>query len=116
MSERGNLRRAERKKINETILVEDAIAERTPGWIGNISEGGLMLICSEELADDAIYQIRFTLPPDNGTVEPPMEIGVHEQWTEQAAISGQYWSGVRIIAISAEDDGRLRKWLAQAGE
>lgn len=110
MNDIPNERRAERKQIDQAIPVEDVIGARRLGRIGNISRTGLMLMCREPLNNDAIYQIRFTLPDSrSGTT---LEVGVHEQWTEEAATAGQHWSGVRIIAISAAAEASLEQWLS----
>lgn len=113
MTDDSNQRGAQRKAVDATILVEDAIAERKLGRVGNLSRSGLMLIGAEPLRDDALYQLRFALPDADGQTAH-MEIGVHEQWTEQASVPGQYWSGVRIIAISNDDQTRLARWLGDA--
>lgn len=107
----GNLRRAERKNISGLIPVENTINEKMLGRIGNLSQSGLMLVCSERLHTDAIYQIRFALPDGHDGEAMPMEVGVHEQWTEQTISPGQFWSGMRIIDISTEDEARLTRWL-----
>ncbi|HET7662104.1 MAG TPA: PilZ domain-containing protein [Rhodanobacteraceae bacterium] len=107
----GNLRRAARKNISDPIPVENVISEKMLGRIGNLSLSGLMLICSERLCRDAIYQIRFALPDGHDGETVPMEVGVHEQWTEQTIGPGQFWSGMRIIDISTEDEARLARWL-----
>ncbi len=114
MNDTSNQRRAERKKICDMILVEDAISGLSLGRIGNLSSGGMMLICSQRLHDDALYQLRFALPIDENGNEAVLEVGVHEQWTEQAAIPGQFWSGLRIIDISGEAEKQLLTWLEQA--
>lgn len=111
MNDDGNQRRAERKQIRDMILVENAISGTSFGRIGNLSRNGLMLICSERLVDDALYQLRFALPQDEDDNPPPLEVGVHEQWTEQAAVPGQFWSGLRIIDISPEAEAQLTEWL-----
>lgn len=113
MKDDGNQRRAERKKIREMILVEDAISGFSLGRIGNISSSGLMLICPHRLHDDALYQLRFTLPDQDDGEDATLEVGVHEQWSEQAAIPGQFWSGLRIIDIEPEAERRLVHWLEQ---
>lgn len=111
MSDDANQRRAERKQIQNMILVENAMNSSSLGRIGNLSRSGLMLICPERLDDDALYQIRFALPTRENEDPPPIEVGVHEQWTEQAAIPGQFWSGLRIIDISPEAEKSLTEWL-----
>ena len=114
MNDDSNQRRAERKKIRDMILVEDAISGLNLGRIGNLSSSGLMLISSQRLHDDALYQLRFALPDGDNGGDTMLEVGVHEQWTEQAAVPGQFWSGLRIIDIAPEAERHLLDWLEQA--
>lgn len=111
MNDAANLRRSARKPVKGVIQVEDAITEKPLGHIGNLSDGGMMLIYSEPLRHDSIYQLRFTLPLASGG-SVPLEVGVHVLWSDQAAVPSQYWSGVRIIDISNEAEERLSNWLA----
>jgi hypothetical protein len=41
----------------------------------------------------------------------PVEVGVHEQWSEEANVPGQHWVGFRIIDIAPADSAMLRDWL-----
>ncbi|HET8898115.1 MAG TPA: PilZ domain-containing protein [Rhodanobacteraceae bacterium] len=104
-------RRADRKAVDSIILVTDAITGQPVGRVGNLSGSGLMLIGPKPLAEDALYQFRFQLPNPNAGERRTLEIGMHEQWTEEAAIPGQFWSGLRFIAISEEDTAALGAWL-----
>lgn len=115
MNDAANLRRSARKPVKGVIHVENAITEKSLGHIGNLSNGGMMLIYSEPLQHDAIYQLRFSLPtPNGGSV--PLDVGVHVLWSDQASVPSQYWTGVRIIDISNESEERLAQWLAVAGK
>ena len=55
-------RRARRRKAADMIQVSDAMTGEMVGRIGNLSESGLLLIASSSLENDALYQLRFTLP------------------------------------------------------
>ncbi len=113
MSRSGaNKRRAERKRASGVIQVINAITGETMGRIGNLSSSGLMLISQQALREDALYQLGFQLPHSDGRAHT-MEIGVHEQWSEQAAVPGQYWAGFRIIDLSPDDASALQAWLAR---
>jgi hypothetical protein len=113
MSRSGaNKRRAERKRASGVIQVINAITGETMGRIGNLSSSGLMLISQQALRDDALYQLSFQLPYGDGHAHT-MEIGVHEQWSEQAAVPGQHWGGFRIIDLSPDDAAALQAWLAR---
>lgn len=104
-------RRAERKSVEPVAIVEDVMSGQELGRIGNLSRTGLMLICNRQLQDDALYQIRFNLPSRAGVAACTIEVGVHEQWTQQAADLTQYWAGVRIIDIGPKAETQLLEWL-----
>ncbi len=113
MSRSGaNKRRSERKSASGVIQVVNAITGETMGRIGNLSSSGLMLISQQALREDALYQLSFQLQHGDGRART-MEIGVHEQWSEQAAVPGQYWAGFRIIDLSPDDASALQAWLAR---
>ena len=82
------------------------------GRIGNISIDGMMMIAYTPIREDALYQISFHLPDGRGHAQP-VEIGMHEQWSEQSGGAGQYWAGFRIIDISPEDHERLEAWIGR---
>lgn len=104
-------RRARRKHVAEVIEVGNAITGAPMGRIGNLSRTGLMLISHEPVREDALYQLSFALPAPNGRMRT-LEVGVHEQWSEPAAVPGQYWAGFRIIALGEDDAAVLDAWLA----
>lgn len=104
-------RRAERKRVNFTAVVTDVIAGKPMGFLGNLSAGGMLLICQQAPRDEAIYQVQLPL---HGLGPQPrhIEVGVQAQWQERPAASGQVWAGFRIIAIGKEDTAALERWLA----
>lgn len=110
MNQTQEQRRSGRKLADGLILVTDAIRDEPIGRIGNLSPSGLMLIGPKSLRSDSLYQLRFQLPSPDGRLHT-VEIGMHEQWTEKAAVPGQHWSGLRFIDISEADAEALKHWL-----
>ncbi len=104
-------RRALRRRSDFTATVTDAISGRSFGQLGNLSATGMLLISATPPRKDAIYQLRLPLP-GLGNDGEQIEVGVQEQWHEQAASPGQVWAGFRILAISEHDAARLESWLA----
>ena len=102
-------RRAKRKQVAERIDVIDTMLETPIGLIGNISETGMMLFTTRHLADDALFQLRFTLT-DAGGNRRDISIGAHQLWSEPASSPGQFWVGFRFIDISPDDLAGLRVW------
>lgn len=107
-------RRAQRKAVNIAAEVIDAISGRRMGQLGNLSASGMLLIGHEAPRSEAIYQLRLPLP-GQGAAPPVIEVGVQEQWHEEAAMPGQVWAGYRIIAIGEEETAQLQRWLDTHG-
>jgi len=112
-------RRAQRKRANYTVVVNDVINDRQLGYLGNLSNTGLLLIGAETPRGEAVYQVSLNLPglafPATGTSPLSIELGIQEQWHDDAATPGQVWSGFRIVSISPADAALLEAWLALPG-
>jgi hypothetical protein len=104
-------RRSPRKPPGVIIQVTNMLTGDVIGRLGNISAEGMMLVASRPIVEDALYQLQFNLPDEHGRLHP-IEVGVHEQWTETANVPGQQWVGFRIIDIAPADGTVLRDWLA----
>lgn len=104
-------RRARRKRVNFTAVVIDAIRGQPMGFLGNLSSGGMLLICAKPPRDEAIYQLQIPLH-GLGAQPQHIEVGVQAQWHAPAATPGQTWAGFRIIAINASDSALIERWLA----
>jgi len=101
-------RRMRRRTVTVPIEVVDTMTELTVGNLFNLSVGGLLLIASVDLVDDALYQFRFALPDDRGD---PIEAGAHVLWRDAASAPGQYWVGLRFLGLAPEATQRLRAWI-----
>ena len=107
-------RRAKRRKAQEPIPVTEALTGQGVGHIGNLSESGMLLMSSQALANDALYQFRFSLPGADGQ-RTPVEIGAHLLWSDQASAPGQHWIGFRFIGQSDQHVRQLRAWVDTPG-
>lgn len=106
-------RRARRKRIPEPVEVINVLNGESLGRIGNLSRDGMMLIGRRKLGDGALYQARFQLPDPNGAPHV-IEAGLHEMWSEPAAVPGQFWAGLRIVSLSDADSVALNGWLGES--
>jgi hypothetical protein len=106
-------RRLPRKRPDVPLQVTDVMTGDVVGHLGNLSLEGMMLIAHVPIADDALYQFVFHLPDSHGQLRP-IEVGVHELWSDPANVNGHAWIGFRFVDIGAEDERVVRTWLAQA--
>ena len=108
-----DFRRARRRKVHG-IEVTDTMTGEMVGYLSNLSETGMLLILGQPLTSDALYQMRFTLPRDVAATRP-VEVGAHELWSDEAAATGQVWTGFRFIDVSPEDVAYIRDWVDAPG-
>ncbi|MCU0753770.1 MAG: PilZ domain-containing protein [Xanthomonadales bacterium] len=100
-------RRSERIPVREHLVVTDTMSDAPLGRIGNLSDGGMLLITETALPEEALFQLRFPL----GEGGPPLDIGAQAMWVEAARTAGSWWVGFRIIDIAEADQQRLDAWL-----
>lgn len=102
-------RRMPRRTVTGLIEVVDAMTEETVGHLGNLSVGGMLLIASTQLTEDALYQLRFDLP--DGAQD--IEVGAHILWCDSASAPGQSWAGVRFLGLAPQATRNLREWIGR---
>jgi hypothetical protein len=103
-------RRSARRSVGDVLQVTNAMTGVVMGRIGNLSPDGVMLICNAQVRSDALFQVVFHLRDEHGR-HRPIEIGLHEQWSEPAAAPGQYWAGFSIVDIAPRDQALLAAWV-----
>src|SRR5262249_53582602 len=72
----GQSRAAMRVLTQLSVLYRAASEEFRMGKAGNISSGGLLLTCASAFVDDAILDLRFTLPSDILGVYPEETLAI----------------------------------------
>ncbi|TNJ33802.1 PilZ domain-containing protein [Arenimonas terrae] len=107
-------RRAKRRKVGNAIDVVDTMTGQSIGKLSNLSETGMLLILSQALVSDGLYQLRFALPNEGGSSRS-VEVGAHELWSDEAAAPGQVWTGFRFIDVAPEDVAYIREWVDAPG-
>lgn len=109
----NDYRRAKRRKVGN-IDVTDTMTGQVIGQLSNLSETGMLLILGEPLVSDALYQMRFSLPGEDGDARA-VEVGAHELWNDEAAAPGQIWTGFRFIDVAPGDVAYIREWVDAPG-
>lgn len=103
-------RRMHRRAVAGMTSVVDTMTGDTIGHLGNLSAGGMLLVASAGLMEDALYQFRFVLPDSNGD---SVEVGAHVLWIDAAGAPGQSWVGMRFLGVEPGTTRRLRAWCEQ---
>lgn len=103
-------RRMPRRMVTGLIEVIDAMTEEPIGHLGNLSVGGMLLIASKPVVEDALYQLRFALPDGDGR---PLEVGAHVLWRDDASAPGQSWAGLRFLGVAPQTTRSLREWIGR---
>lgn len=106
-----NLRRATRRALSNQVQVLDTMTERAIGHISNLSESGMLLIASEPVTDEALYQLRFNLPGHHGEGGTAVNVGTHLLWSAPANTPGQTWAGLRFLTIDKAALDAVREWV-----
>ncbi len=99
-----------RRAVDGPIDVVDTMTEETVGQPRNLSVGGMLLMASKRLVEDALYQFRFTLPDGEGDA---IEVGAHVLWRDDVSAPGHSWVGVRFLGLAPDATRRLREWIEQ---
>lgn len=107
-------RRAPRRQVGEHIEVMDVMTDAVVGRIGNLSQGGMLLISHRSLVEDGLYQLRFGLRDGAGR-ERQVNVGAHMLWDDDASAPGQHWIGLRFIDVANKDADFLRLWAQAPG-
>jgi hypothetical protein len=88
------------------LPVFNGINDEQLGIIGNLSQGGMMIITTRQLYTDGFLQLKIIAPAELGC--DPVSMGVKILWCTPAASPNEYWAGVENVDISAADSDALQ--------
>lgn len=96
---------------DEGLRVSNAIDGEHIGIVGNLSDGGAMLIAGRELHAGGILQLNLEAPASLGGGIIP--VGVKVLWCTPAHSPNEFWAGLETVDISAASAQALRRLLGQ---
>ena len=108
-------RRKPRRGVPGMVDVTDTMTGEVVGCVGNVSAGGMLLICNRRLVPDGLFQFRFALPTESGDPEW-LETGAHVLWQDEHGAPGQHWIGLRFIGLPPEAAHVLHAWTRHAAD
>lgn len=91
------------------LRVTNGIDGEELGIVGNLSQGGMMLITTRELFMDGILQLKLETPQPLGG--DTISLGMKILWCSPASSPDEYWVGLETIDIAAADRGTLQRLL-----
>ena len=104
----SEMRRKVRVDVPGVVCVTDRQVNREFGQLVNISEEGLMILTSEPVAENSVFQLSLGFCNKAGDSDP-VEIGVECLWCNQSNNEGKFWAGFYIIDISEQNQERIRR-------
>ena len=85
------------------------------GQVVNLSLGGMLIIGTQIMAAETLYQIELSATTPDGDIQR-FNAGVMILWSSKAESADTVWAGVQIIDISEEDRNRLELLATRASE
>jgi len=104
----SEMRRHVRMEVPGVVCVSDRQSKREFGRLVNISEEGLMILTSEPVSENAVFQLTLGFCDENGDSDP-IDIGVESLWCKKGSNENQFWAGFYIIDISEQSLERIRR-------
>ncbi len=104
-----NRRKHPRHALHDAVRVIDRVTGQSVGTLANLSIDGLMLVNSDPLNADCLYQLKVSVNGsvigDDANKTYELHVGVDCLWNSPAAsvTAAAYWSGCQIIDVSDED-------------
>jgi len=105
------MRKQVRVDVSGVVRVTSRQDNSEFGQLVNISEEGLMILTTEPITENAIFQLTLEFTDDAGHIDP-VEIGVESLWCHKGNNDDQFWAGFYIIDISEQDQERIRRLVS----
>lgn len=103
-------RRSPRIDTNQSIQIFDMLQASLMGNLVNISTGGLMLLTSQEIPINHVFQLEMTLQFSDGS-NKTIQFGAESLWSQNTSTPGHEWVGFHIIDISEENQQLLDRMI-----
>ncbi|MBV1915171.1 MAG: PilZ domain-containing protein [Pseudomonadales bacterium] len=103
-----NNRTETRTTITSEVMVIDLDSGKHIGNLLNISTGGLMLLGTDPIELDKLYQLEIQLAsPVNGL--STIQVGADSLWSNPSSDSSTFWTGFQIIDISDDSQRAINQ-------
>ncbi|MDX2349327.1 MAG: PilZ domain-containing protein [Porticoccus sp.] len=107
-----NRRSLTRHKLGAQVEVVNQITGVTLGVLVDIHLEGFMLMGSEQLKSEHLYQIKLRVDGLDGSLDEGIELGIDCLWARAMAQEDRFWAGCRIIDVSPEAREKLAQLIS----
>lgn len=94
-------RRIERHQLPFFLQVFNRLTDKPIGFLGNVSEDGLMLISQLPMMVDVDFELRLKIPAADGTFHP-IDLTASCLWSHEDVNPQHYDSGFRVLQAPEE--------------
>lgn len=94
-------RRIERHQLPYFLTVFNRFTDKPLGYLGNVSDAGLMLISQLPLLVTADFQLYLNLPTNDGRVQR-IDLAARCQWCHEDVTPGYFDSGFELFDTPVE--------------
>ncbi|WP_045858117.1 hypothetical protein [Teredinibacter purpureus] len=91
-----------RAPVHQVILVRDVLHDVEVGRVVNLHEEGFMILGGDEVKENCLYQLQFTLSSEIDGVTC-MNIGAECLWIRETVGDTRNWAGFHIVDIAGPD-------------
>jgi len=103
----ANQRRIQRHQLPYYLNVFNRFTEKPLGFIGNLSEGGLMLISPYPMMLGVRFEMRLKIPGQSGQLRQ-VDFSAFSLWSSEDVTPGSYDTGFSLI----DPPGDIREMIA----
>lgn len=96
-----NHRRIERHQLKSFLQVFNRLTDKPIGFLGNVSENGLMLISQLPMMIDADFELRLKIPGAEGEFQA-VDLTARCLWSHEDINPQHYDSGFSVVQASDE--------------
>jgi hypothetical protein len=111
-----NRRGLTRHKLGVQVEVVNQITGVTLGVLVDIHLEGFMLMGSEQLKPEYLYQIKLRVDGPDGSLDECIELGIDCLWARAMAQENRFWAGCRIIDVSPDAREKLAQLISEFTE
>lgn len=96
-----NLRKIQRHQLPSYLHVYNRITDKSMGYIGNVSQAGLMLISDLPMLVGASFDMRIKLPSNDGQGQA-IDFTAVCKWSKEDVTPGHFDSGFSLVKAPLE--------------